>query len=95
MGVRLVSIDRPGYSLNYFSQKQTYKFAAGDIAQIADALELGQKFWLLGYSGGGPYCWPAARFIPEHLAGIAMWDPVGNYEWKIGFCLCLSLILSN
>ncbi|CAK9229102.1 unnamed protein product [Sphagnum troendelagicum] len=82
MGVRLVSIDRPGYSLSDFNQKQTYKSAAGGIAQIADALELGEKFWLLGYSGGGPYCWAAARFIPERLAGIAMWAPVGNYGWK-------------
>ncbi|KAH8959526.1 hypothetical protein BDL97_06G081700 [Sphagnum fallax] len=68
--------------LSDFNQKQTYKSAAGDIAQIADALELGEKFWLLGYSGGGPYCWAAARFIPERLAGIAMWAPVGNYGWK-------------
>jgi pimeloyl-ACP methyl ester carboxylesterase len=95
MGVRLLSIDRPGYSLSDFNQKQTYKSVAGDIAEIADALELGEKFWLLGYSGGGPYCWAAARFIPERLAGIATWAPVGNYGWKVGFCLCLSLILSN
>ncbi|KAG0588242.1 hypothetical protein KC19_2G228100 [Ceratodon purpureus] len=82
MGVRFVSIDRPGYGLSDFNPKQTFESAAKDVAHVADALELGQKIWLLGYSCGGAYCWGAARYIPERIAGIAMWAPVGNYSWK-------------
>lgn len=83
MGVRLVSIDRPGYGLSDFNRRQTLESAANDIAKVADILELGQKFWLLGYSCGGAYCWAAARYIPHRIAGIAMWAPVGNYWWKV------------
>ena len=83
MGVRFVAIDRPGYGLSDFNPKQTFESSAQDVAHVADALELGQKIWLLGYSCGGAYCWAAARYIPERIAGIAMWAPVGNYSWKV------------
>lgn len=83
MGVRLVSIDRPGYGQSDFNRHQTLESAAHDIAKVADILELGQKIWLLGYSCGGAYCWAAARYIPHRIAGIAMWAPVGNYWWKV------------
>lgn len=79
-----MSIDRPGYGLSDFNRKQTLESAAKDIATVADVLELGKKIWLLGYSLGGAYCWGAARFIPERIAGIAMWAPAGNLLWKVG-----------
>lgn len=83
MGVRLIAIDRPGYGLSTPCPSQTFQTAAADIAHIADALELGEKIWLLGYSTGGAYSWGAARYIPERIAGIALWAPVGNYWWKV------------
>jgi len=88
IGVRLVSVDRPGYGGSDFNPKQTFETAAKDVAQVADILELGQKIWLLGYSCGGAYCWAAARYIPERIAGIAMWAPVGNYHWKVCVRMC-------
>jgi pimeloyl-ACP methyl ester carboxylesterase len=39
---------------------------------------MGEKFWVLGYSGGGPYTWGALRYIPHRLAGVAMFAPMGN-----------------
>lgn len=83
MGVRMIVIDRPGYGQSTSNPSQTFKTAATDVAHIADTLELGEKIWLLGYSTGGAYCWGAARYIPERVAGIAMWAPVGNYWWKV------------
>ncbi|KAJ7551912.1 hypothetical protein O6H91_06G034400 [Diphasiastrum complanatum] len=53
-----------------------------DLGSIADKLDLGEKIWLLGFSGGGSCCWAAARYIPHRIAGIAMWAPMGNYFWK-------------
>ncbi|XP_024393681.1 uncharacterized protein [Physcomitrium patens] len=82
MGVRFVAIDRPGYGFSDFNPKQTFESAAKDLAHVADCLELGSRIYLLGYSCGGAYCWAAARYIPERIAGIAMWAPVGNYSWK-------------
>jgi pimeloyl-ACP methyl ester carboxylesterase len=93
MGVRLVVIDRPGYGHSDFNPHQDFESAADDVAQVADALDLGQKIWLLGYSCGGAYCWGAARYIPERIAGIAMWAPVGNYFWNV--CGNLSLQIST
>jgi len=83
MEVRLIAIDRPGYGFSDGNPAQTWKTAAYDIAKIADILELGDKFYLLGYSCGGAFCWAAARYIPERIAGIAMWAPVGSYWWKV------------
>ncbi|KAG0588238.1 hypothetical protein KC19_2G228000 [Ceratodon purpureus] len=82
MGVRIVSIDRPGYGLSDFNPSQTWKSFCQDLVHVADSLELGEKIWLLGYSCGGAYCWAAARYIPERIAGIAMWAPAGNFYWK-------------
>jgi len=82
MGVRLVSIDRPGYGRSDKNQSQTFESFATEIAEIADLLALGEKFWLLAYSGGGSYCWAAIRYIPHRIAGVAMWAPYGNYWWK-------------
>lgn len=81
-GVRMVSIDRWGYGRSDDAPHLTLQSAAHDIAAVGDALALGPKFWLLGYSGGGAYCWAAARYIPQRIAGIAMWAPVGCYHWK-------------
>jgi pimeloyl-ACP methyl ester carboxylesterase len=83
MGVRLIAIDRPGYGLSTPNPNQTFKTAAADIANIADILEMGEKIYILGYSCGGAYTWGAARYIPERIAGIAMWAPVGSYWWKV------------
>jgi pimeloyl-ACP methyl ester carboxylesterase len=85
MGVRLVSIDRPGYGRSDKNQSQTFESFATEIAEIADLLALGEKFWLLAYSGGGSYCWAAIRYIPHRIAGVAMWAPYGNYWWKVFF----------
>ena len=83
MGVRLIAIDRPGYGLSTPNPLQTFKSAAADISNIADILEMGEKIYILGYSTGGAYTWAAARYIPERIAGIAFWAPVGNYWWKV------------
>eukprot|EP00897_Mesotaenium_endlicherianum_P007759 jgi/Mesen1/7010/ME000365S06138 len=81
-GVRLVAVDRAGYGRSDPAPSLTFESAAKDIALMADLLAFGDKFWLLGYSGGGAFCWAAARYIPERVAGIAMWAPVGCYFWK-------------
>lgn len=79
-GVRLVSIDRPGYGQSDPHSSQTLYTAAQDIEDVIDELNLGHKVWLLGFSIGGMYCWAAARYIPQRLAGIALWSAIT--DWK-------------
>eukprot|EP00249_Psilotum_nudum_P007159 c20352_g1_i1 orf=169-1173(+) len=81
-GLRLVAIDRPGYGQSDPHPAQTFRTSSMDIASIIDALSLGQKIWLLGFSMGGAYCWAAARYLPHRIAGIGMVSPIGNFWWK-------------
>lgn len=81
-GVRFVAIDRPGYGQSDPDPSQTFYSAVRDIEAVIDALELGNKVYLMGLSMGGAFCWAAARYIPDRIAGIALWSPVGNLGWK-------------
>lgn len=80
--VRLIAIDRPGYGQSDPHRSQTFRSTCKDIEALADALHLGKRIWLHGYSMGGAFCWAAARYIPDRIEGIAMWSPVGNLWWK-------------
>ncbi|KAL2643170.1 hypothetical protein R1flu_010757 [Riccia fluitans] len=81
-GVRIVAIDRPGYGRSDIDEEQTFKSTVQDIEKVADTLNMGENFWLLGYSFGGAFCWACARYIPHRLAGVALWAPVGSFYWK-------------
>ncbi|KAK1271109.1 hypothetical protein QJS04_geneDACA022059 [Acorus gramineus] len=51
------------------------------MLNLADAVGFKDKFWVLGYSGGGMHAWAAIRYIPDRLAGAIMLAPMGNlYE---------------
>lgn len=82
-GVRVVSYDRPGMGQSdYFpGAAASLRTSARHMAELADALGLGPRFWVLGYSGGGPHAWAAARYIPDRLAGLAQWAPEGRPWW--------------
>ncbi|KAG0605675.1 hypothetical protein M758_9G079000 [Ceratodon purpureus] len=75
---RVVAYDRPGIGQSDPHLKQNFNTSAQDMAYIADALGMGEKFWLMGYSGGGPYAWAALHYIPHRLAGVFMFGPMGN-----------------
>eukprot|EP00897_Mesotaenium_endlicherianum_P008757 jgi/Mesen1/790/ME000110S_11057 len=79
--VRLIAFDRPGFGQSDPHANRSLLSSAHDMAEIADALHVPHKFWVLGTSGGGPHAWAAARYIPERLAGVAMWAPVGSPYW--------------
>lgn len=80
-----MAIDRPGYGRSDCDTEQTFKSSVQDIEEVADALSMGDKFWLLGYSCGGAFCWACARYIPHRLAGVCLWAPAGNYYWKVNY----------
>ncbi|CAN6438933.1 unnamed protein product [Victoria cruziana] len=89
MGVYLVSYDRPGYGESDPDPNQSMKSKAFDIEELADQLQLGSKFYVIGYSMGGLSVWSCLKYIPHRIAGGALINPVVNYWWS-GFPTNLS-----
>ncbi|KAJ0810872.1 putative alpha/beta hydrolase-1 [Helianthus annuus] len=81
LGIYIVSFDRPGYGESDPDPKQTSKSLALDTEELADQLELGSKFYVVGYSMGGKAIWSYLKYIPHRLAGATLIAPVVNYWW--------------
>ncbi|KAL3825774.1 hypothetical protein ACJIZ3_021803 [Penstemon smallii] len=81
LGIYLVSFDRPGYGESDPHPTRTIKSLAFDIEELADKLELGSKFYVVGFSMGGQIVWTCLKYIPYRLAGAALVAPVINYWW--------------
>jgi pimeloyl-ACP methyl ester carboxylesterase len=64
LGVRLVTVDRPGFGGSDPAAMHRLTDVADDLAQLVDHLDLG-PLPVLGWSGGGPY---ALAFAATHPA---------------------------
>ncbi|KAM4078591.1 hypothetical protein ACB094_09G050000 [Castanea mollissima] len=82
LGIYIVSFDRPGYGESDPNPKRTVKSMALDIEELADQLELGSKFYVIGISMGGQVLWSCLKYIPHRLAGAGLLAPVVNYWWS-------------
>lgn len=72
IGIRLISIDRPGMGYSTFQPSRTLLDWPKDLLELADHLNIHQ-FRLLGVSGGGPYVLACAKTIPRsRLVGAAI-----------------------
>ncbi|KAL3520880.1 hypothetical protein ACH5RR_019029 [Cinchona calisaya] len=81
LGIYFVSFDRPGYGESDPDPKRSFRSVALDIEELADQLELGSKFYVIGFSMGGQVAWGCLKYIPQRLAGVALIAPVINYWW--------------
>ncbi|CAN4096102.1 unnamed protein product [Withania somnifera] len=81
LGVYFVSFDRPGYGKSDPHPKRSFKSLAYDIEQLADQLELGNKFYVIGFAMGAHFVWGCLKYIPQRLAGAALLAPAINYWW--------------
>ncbi|XP_058724037.1 uncharacterized protein LOC131595644 [Vicia villosa] len=81
LGAYIVSFDRPGYGESDPDPKRSVKSLALDVEELADKLELGSKFYVMGYSMGGQAVWGCLKFIPHRLAGATLLTPGINYWW--------------
>lgn len=81
LGVYMVGFDRAGYGESDPNPCRSVRSAALDMEELADALDLGDKFHVVGFSLGCHAVWGALRYIPHRLAGAAMLAPVVNYWW--------------
>lgn len=81
LGIYFLSFDRAGYGESDPNPKRTVKSEAMDIEELADQLELGSKFYLIGTSMGAYPAWSCLNYIPHRLAGVALVAPAVNYWW--------------
>ena len=65
LGVYFVSFDRAGYGESDPNPKRTVKSTPLDIEELADQLELGSKFYVIGFSMGGQIVWSCLKYIPH------------------------------
>ncbi|CAI0542399.1 unnamed protein product [Linum tenue] len=77
-GVRLLTYDLPGFGESDPHPCRTLQSSASDMLFLANALGVKEKFWVVGYSSGSMHAWAALKYIPEKLAGAAMFAPMVN-----------------
>jgi len=71
LGIRMITVDRPGYGLSDFQENRTYLDWPDDVIELADHLTIDQ-FAVLGWSSGGPYAAAVAHEIPQRLVVVAI-----------------------
>ncbi|CAL8161938.1 unnamed protein product [Prunus armeniaca] len=81
LGIYFLLYDRAGYGESDPNPKRSVKSEALDIEELADQLELGLKFYVIGVSMGSYPTWSCIKYIPHRLAGVALVVPVVNYRW--------------
>ncbi|CAI0544308.1 unnamed protein product [Linum tenue] len=82
LGICFLQYDRAGYGESDPNPKRSVKSEALDIEELADQLELGSKFYVIGVSMGSYPVWSCLKYIPNRLAGAALIVPVINYKWR-------------
>ncbi|CAN0916769.1 hypothetical protein LINGRAHAP2_LOCUS29889 [Linum grandiflorum] len=81
LGICFLVYDRAGYGESDPNPTRSVKSEALDIEELADQLELGSKFYVIGVSMGSYPVWSCLKYIPDRLEGAALIVPVVNYKW--------------
>ncbi|KAF5447507.1 hypothetical protein F2P56_033058 [Juglans regia] len=81
LDVYILSFDRAGYGESDPNPKRSVKSEAFDIQELADRLDLGSTFYLIGMSIGTYPVWACLKYIPHRLAGVTLVVPVINFWW--------------
>src|SRR5262245_58053417 len=71
MGVRVITVDRPGSGRSDPQPGHRIADWAADVLALADALEL-RRFGVFAWSAGAPYVLACAALIPDRLTGAAI-----------------------
>ncbi|ONK71267.1 uncharacterized protein A4U43_C04F6680, partial [Asparagus officinalis] len=64
-GIYMVSFDRAGYGESDPDPNRSVKSNAQDVDELADQLNLGPKFFVIGFSFGGELAWGCLKYIPH------------------------------
>ena len=79
LGIRLITIDRPGYGLSDPSPERTLLDWPADVEALADTLGL-DRFGMMGLSGGGPFALSCAHRLGTRLTGVAVAGSLGPLD---------------
>ena len=71
LGVRLITIDRPGIGLSTPKPGRSVADWATDVGELGDAIGL-ERFSVLGYSVGGAYACGCAERFGDRVASMAL-----------------------
>jgi len=81
-GVRLIAVDRPGYGASDPRPGRALLDWPGDIAQLADRLDLAD-FSIAGYSGGAPYALACGAKLGRRVRAVAVLCGLGPPETQL------------
>jgi pimeloyl-ACP methyl ester carboxylesterase len=84
LGVRLITVDRAGIGRSDPDPAKTLLSSAGDLAAVADALDL-ERFALFGHSGGGPYALACARAFSDRVSAVAVASGFAPFDRPAAF----------
>ncbi|XP_054811397.1 uncharacterized protein LOC129312736 [Prosopis cineraria] len=82
LGIYFLFFDRAGYGESDPDPSRTVKSETYDIQELADKLQLGAKFYVLGVSMGSYPIWGCLRYIPHRLSGASLVVPFVSYWWS-------------
>jgi pimeloyl-ACP methyl ester carboxylesterase len=78
-GVRLLTVDRPGYGGSDPRPDPTLLGWADDVQALADRLGL-ERFAMVGWSAGGGYALACAARMPERISAVGLASCEGPYD---------------
>ncbi|XP_023740468.1 uncharacterized protein LOC111888546 isoform X2 [Lactuca sativa] len=79
--IYFLSFDRAGYGESDPHPKRSVKSEAFDVQELADKLQIGSKFYIIGLSMGAYAVWSCLRYIPHRLSGVSLVVPFVDYWW--------------
>ena len=75
-GIRLITVDRPGYGESSPHPGRTFLNWVPDIEQLADHLKI-DRFGVLSHSGGSPYALAIAYKLKDRVSKVVLASPLG------------------
>lgn len=79
LGLRWVSLDRPGYGGSSPHPGRSIADAAADAIAVVDALGV-DRFAVMGYSGGGPHALACAARAPTRVTAVTALSPLAPID---------------
>lgn len=79
--IYILFFDRAGYGESDPYPLRSVKSEAYDIQELADKLQIGEKFYVIGLSMGAYPIYSCLKYIPNRLAGAALVVPFVHYWW--------------
>lgn len=69
-GVRFITYNLPGFGESDPHPKRNLNTSALDIVDLANAIGVSDRFWVLGFSSGAMHAWAALKYVPNRIAGM-------------------------